>query len=103
MNILLPMKSKTIIVNEPPWVNKNLKKMIHARQKALSKATWPPSDLSGIGLIVTGSHAVQNITTQELVVVVVVVKTLFKSHTLTSSTISWFPRGACELHRKYTI
>ncbi len=31
---------------------------------------------------------------------VVVVKTLFKSHTLTSSTISWFPRGACELHRK---
>ncbi len=34
------------------------------------------------------------------VVVVVVVKTLFKSHTLTSSTISWFPRGACELHRK---
>ncbi len=33
-------------------------------------------------------------------VVVVVVKTLFKSHTLTSSTISWFPRGACELHRK---
>ena len=35
-----------------------------------------------------------------VVVVVVVVKTLFKSHTLTSSTISWFPRGACELHRK---
>ncbi len=32
--------------------------------------------------------------------VVVVVKTLFKSHTLASSTISWFPRGACELHRK---
>ncbi len=36
----------------------------------------------------------------QCVVVVVVVKTLFKSHTLTSSTISWFPRGACELHRK---
>ena len=35
-----------------------------------------------------------------ILVVVVVVKTLFKSHTLTSSTISWFPRGACELHRK---
>ncbi len=33
-------------------------------------------------------------------IVVKVVKTLFKSHTLASSTISWFPRGACELHRK---
>ena len=56
MNILLPMKSKTIIVNEPPWVNKNLKKMIHARKKPYQRATWPPSDLSGIGLIVTGSQ-----------------------------------------------
>ena len=36
MNTLLPMKSKTIIINEPPWLNKNLKKMIRARQKALS-------------------------------------------------------------------
>ncbi len=26
MSILLPMKSRTIIVNEPPWVNRNLKK-----------------------------------------------------------------------------
>ena len=43
-------------------------------------------------------HLEQKNTT--LTVVVVVVKTLFKSHTLTSSTISWFPRGACELHRK---
>jgi hypothetical protein len=36
MNSLLPMKRKTIIANEPPWVNENLKKMIRARQEALS-------------------------------------------------------------------
>ena len=33
----LPMKSKSIITNEPPWLNKNLKKMILARQEALSR------------------------------------------------------------------
>ena len=37
MNTLLPMKSKTIITNEPPWLNRNLKKMILARQEALSR------------------------------------------------------------------
>ena len=36
MNSLLPMKRKTIIANEPPWLNGNLKKMIRARQEALS-------------------------------------------------------------------
>ena len=36
MNSLLPMKRKTIIANEPPWLNENLKKMIRARQEALS-------------------------------------------------------------------
>ena len=34
MNSVLPMKNKTIITNEPPWLNKNLKKMIRARQEA---------------------------------------------------------------------
>jgi hypothetical protein len=34
MNSVLPMKKKTIITNEPPWLNKNLKKMIRARQEA---------------------------------------------------------------------
>ena len=37
MNTLLPMKSNTIITNEPPWLNRNLKKMILARQEALSR------------------------------------------------------------------
>ena len=37
MNTLLPMKSKSIITNEPPWLNKSLKKMILARQEALSR------------------------------------------------------------------
>ena len=36
MNTLLAMKSKTIIIDEPPWLNKNPKKIIHACQKALS-------------------------------------------------------------------
>ena len=36
MNSLLPMKRKTIITSEPPWLNENLKKLIRARQEALS-------------------------------------------------------------------
>lgn len=37
MDILLPIMSKTIVVNEPSWVNQSLKKMIRARQKALAR------------------------------------------------------------------
>ena len=36
MNSLLPMKRKTIITSEPPWLNENLKKLIRVRQEALS-------------------------------------------------------------------
>ncbi len=50
--------------------------------------------------IITERNISPNTPSGGSIVVVVVVKTLFKSHTLTSSTISWFPRGACELHRK---
>ena len=37
MDILLPLKSKKVPANEPPWVNKKLKSLIHDRQSALSR------------------------------------------------------------------
>ena len=37
MDIVLPMRSKTIVASEPPWINQALKKMIRARQKALAE------------------------------------------------------------------
>ena len=36
MDALFPMTTKTIIANEPSWVTPALKKLIHARQKALA-------------------------------------------------------------------
>jgi hypothetical protein len=37
MDILLPLKSKKVIVNEPPWINDQLKSLIHERQVALAQ------------------------------------------------------------------
>ena len=37
MDILLPLKSKSVQTNEPPWVNQQLKGLIHSRQKALAQ------------------------------------------------------------------
>ena len=37
MDILLPLKSKRVPTNEPPWVNKKLKSLIHDRQSAVSQ------------------------------------------------------------------
>ena len=37
MGILLPLKPKRVPANEPPWVNKKLKSLIHDRQSALSR------------------------------------------------------------------
>ena len=37
INVLLPIKSKTIHSNEPAWVNRKLKRLISTRQKALAK------------------------------------------------------------------
>ena len=36
MDLLIPLKSKTIFFNEPPWINKQLKYLIFERQRALS-------------------------------------------------------------------
>ena len=36
MEILLPVKTKTILLNEPPWMNNQLTTLIQDRQKALS-------------------------------------------------------------------
>ena len=37
MDILLPLKSKKVIVNEPPWINDQLKSLIRERQVALTQ------------------------------------------------------------------
>ena len=37
MDTLLPPKSKTVIANEPPWINKQLKSLIHDRQTAFGR------------------------------------------------------------------
>jgi hypothetical protein len=37
MDILLPLKSKKVIVNEPPWINEQLKSLIRERQVALAQ------------------------------------------------------------------
>ena len=40
MDTLLPVRSKTVVINEPPWVNQSLKKMIRGRQKALAQGDF---------------------------------------------------------------
>ena len=37
LDFVLPFKSKTIIANEPPWISKHLKSLIHERQRALAR------------------------------------------------------------------
>ena len=37
MDIVLPLKSKKVIVNEPPWINDQLKSLIRERQVALTQ------------------------------------------------------------------
>ena len=37
LDFILPLKSKTIITNEPPWISKQLKSLIHERQIALAR------------------------------------------------------------------
>jgi hypothetical protein len=37
MDRLLPLKSKTIVTSEPPWINQSLKCLIRKRQKALDQ------------------------------------------------------------------
>ena len=37
MDILLPLKSKSVQTNDPPWVNQQLKGLIQSRQKALAQ------------------------------------------------------------------
>ena len=36
-DFVLPLKSKTIIANEPPWISKQLKSLIHEGQIALAR------------------------------------------------------------------
>ena len=36
LDIILPLKSKTVYPNEPPWINPTLKKLITKRQRALN-------------------------------------------------------------------
>ena len=37
LDFVLPLKSKTIIANEPPWISKQLESLIHERQIALAR------------------------------------------------------------------
>lgn len=37
MDMLLPLKYKTVNASEPPWINKQLKYLIRKRQKALEQ------------------------------------------------------------------
>ena len=37
LDIILPLKSKTVYANEPPWINPTLKKLIKKRQRALNQ------------------------------------------------------------------
>ncbi|KAL9988403.1 hypothetical protein ACROYT_G002841 [Oculina patagonica] len=37
MDTLLPLRSKKLSVNDPPWINKQLKSMIRKRQRALAR------------------------------------------------------------------
>ena len=37
MDTLLPRKSKTVIANKAPWINKQLKSLIHDRQTAFAR------------------------------------------------------------------
>ena len=37
LDIILPLKSKTVYPNEPPWINSTLKKLIKKRQRALNQ------------------------------------------------------------------
>ena len=37
LDFVLPLKSKTIIANEPPWISKQLKSLIHERKIALAR------------------------------------------------------------------
>ena len=37
LDFVLPLKSKTIIANDPRWISKQLKSLIHERQIALAR------------------------------------------------------------------
>ena len=37
MDILLPLTLKTVMTNDPPWINKQLKSLIHQRQVAFAR------------------------------------------------------------------
>ena len=37
MDTLLPLRSKKLVVNDPPWINKQLKSMIREQQRALAR------------------------------------------------------------------
>ena len=37
LDIILPLKSKTVYPNQPPWINLTLKKLIKKRQRALNQ------------------------------------------------------------------
>jgi hypothetical protein len=41
MDILLQLKSKKVIVNQSPWINDQLKSLIHERQVALAQLPSP--------------------------------------------------------------
>ena len=41
MDILLPLKSRKVIVNQSPWINDQLKSLIHERQVALAQLPSP--------------------------------------------------------------
>ena len=36
LDLVLPLRSKTIHLNEPPWINSGLKDLIRRRQRALN-------------------------------------------------------------------
>jgi hypothetical protein len=41
LDIIIPLRSKTIHSNEPPWINPALKDLIKRRQKALAHDNLP--------------------------------------------------------------
>ena len=59
MDILLPLKSKLVQTNDPPWINQQLRVSFTAAKRILFKATGSCT-VPLITLIATGKHAVQS-------------------------------------------
>ena len=59
MDILLPLKSKLVQTNDPPWINQQLRVSFTAAKRILFKATGSCT-VPLITLITTGKHAMQS-------------------------------------------